>query len=248
MSPLGEDSSLLGTQLLHDLQIATQALLNAIENIEEDLAEETEVRKDWRWLAQNVEKLKLRTLELSTSLQSLQSGEYLGDYRFSLCPLVFLVHSSVQTFQEQARRRDISLDASGVKHLMVWVSEEHAKLLLNNVIQNAIKYSYGGGDGRARTVKISASQQRGVFARLVISNYGVGILAEEMYRLFTPGFRGAMARAEGRTGTGMGLFTAQKIAKDMGGDLQITSRQVGEGETAPYLTEAIVDLPCGRTK
>lgn len=232
------------TQLLHDVQTSTQALLNTAENLQEELTQRPSL--DPREFAREVQSLVYRVLELSNVLHSLQAGEYLGAYKYSDYPLTLLVQWAVQTFQAFASNRSVSFDLSRVKHLSVRVSDAHAKVLLGNLIHNAIKYSYRKYEDHERTVRISASEDAD-FAKLKISNYGVGILSEEALRIFTPGFRGAQAQAEGRTGSGMGLFTARKIAEEMGGRLTIESTQVGQGNRSPYLTVATLYLPCSRT-
>ncbi len=61
--------------------------------------------------------------------------------------------------------------------------------------------------------------------------------------MFNKGFRGRMAQAESRTGSGQGLFASRKIMSQPGGSLRIDSRNVGDSRRGPYLTVVTVDIP-----
>jgi signal transduction histidine kinase len=81
-----------------------------------------------------------------------------------------------------------------------------------------------------------------------IENYGVGILPEEITSgiIFEYGYRGKLSYDWNRTGSGIGLSEALKIAKKHGGNIWITSRPVAApkgDEKIPYLTRVKIRLP-----
>lgn len=189
--------------------------------------------------------ITLRVFRLAATLQNIQAGDYpAGDYRFAQFDLMPLVNAAVLSFQSEARSRALLVDIQGRRRLTVWASEAHTRLVLNNLIHNAFKYSHAAParTTQSGTVQIRASHP-GNFACLKISNVGTGILANERSLIFDPGYRGTLARAEGRTGMGMGLYTAHRILSAMGGDLKIRSEPINGNENGPYLTEVIVKLP-----
>lgn len=237
-------SAAMGSQLMHDLQMAAQSLLTASESLDEDFGLYSSSFPFLGVLGESVKSILSRSTALCTALLNLESGAYLGEYVFSQVPLKRVIENSCRSFQAYANQREVSLDLSGVRFLTVWASESHLGLLLDNLVQNAIKYSYRGNqkDQRLRSVRISATPN-GEYVTVKISNYGVGITPDELPRLFNPGFRGAIAEAEGRTGSGMGLYTSRKIAYDFNGRLSLTSKRRGEEDESPYLTEATLDLP-----
>jgi signal transduction histidine kinase len=95
------------------------------------------------------------------------------------------------------------------------------RLLFNNLVDNAVKYS-----GTARAVRLNAEwDSRDV--RITVIDSGVGIPEDEIHLVTRKFYRGAGTSARG---SGLGLAIASRIAEDHGGTLQICS-VVGEGTT-----------------
>lgn len=96
------------------------------------------------------------------------------------------------------------------------------KRVLRNLIENALKYSDEGVN-----LEITATSRRGEFEISVMDN-GWGIPAKDLKKLGKQFYR---VRREGRKaqeGFGIGLACVKKLCKDLGGKLQISSRE-GEG-------------------
>ncbi|MGY1825820.1 ATP-binding protein [Blastococcus sp. SYSU DS0541] len=92
-----------------------------------------------------------------------------------------------------------------------------------NLLANAVKYTFVGGIDVAL---------RGTDDRLVltVADTGVGIVAEELPRLFQRFHRVAGAAARTREGTGIGLALVQELAALHGGTVTVTS-EPGRGST-----------------
>jgi signal transduction histidine kinase len=95
------------------------------------------------------------------------------------------------------------------------------RLLLNNLVDNAVKYS-----GTNRALLLNARRSSGEIVIEVIDS-GIGIPPEDVDRLTRKFVRGRNAPG---SGSGLGLAIASRIAKDHGGRLTILSR-VGQGTT-----------------
>lgn len=93
-------------------------------------------------------------------------------------------------------------------------------IIVSNLIDNAIKYSPGGGDV---TVELSTA---GALALVTVRDVGIGIAPEDMERLFIR-FNRIAPDAE-VPGTGLGLYLARELARLHGGDLVAVSK-LGEG-------------------
>src|SRR4029079_6077536 len=63
---------------------------------------------------------------------------------------------------------------------------------------------------------------------LAVEDGGCGITSDELAFVFQPFYRSAHARRQGRGGTGLGLWVAQRIAVAFGGIIQVES-QPGHG-------------------
>ena len=96
------------------------------------------------------------------------------------------------------------------------------KRVLRNLIENALKYSDEGVK-----LEITATNRRGDF-EISVKDNGWGIPAKDLKKLGKQFYR---VRREGRKaqeGFGIGLACVKKLCKDLGGKLQISSRE-GEG-------------------
>lgn len=99
----------------------------------------------------------------------------------------------------------------------IWVMGDMMRLeiVINNLVDNAIKYSPSGGD------VITALSTDGELALVMVSDKGIGIAAEDMSRLFVRFSRlGQLAEVPG---TGLGLYLARELARLHGGDIKVVS-------------------------
>ncbi|MCL5037435.1 MAG: sensor histidine kinase [Chloroflexi bacterium] len=121
---------------------------------------------------------------------------------------------------------------------------------ISNLIHNAIKYSWNRDSDEKRWVTIrSKIVDKEVW--IEFENFGVPITKEEIDHeiIFEIGVRGRLSHDRGRTGTGVGLSDARRIARRHGGDVVISSRPVSPGGREddylknPFITTAILKLP-----
>ena len=91
---------------------------------------------------------------------------------------------------------------------------ELLRLTLNQLIENACKYSQPGS-----TVTIETERQED-FIALKVSNNGSSIPFNERRRIFERFYRGAEAKRS-TSGSGLGLYVARKIALAHGGELDL---------------------------
>ncbi|HYX49875.1 MAG TPA: sensor histidine kinase, partial [Ktedonobacteraceae bacterium] len=98
---------------------------------------------------------------------------------------------------------------------------EQALLVL---LDNALKYSYSGGNV---IVRAKAKDEQ---ALLEVSDNGVGIDAEHLAHLGERFYRVDKARSREAGGTGLGLSIARSIAINHGGSLSFSST-LGQGTT-----------------
>jgi DNA-binding response OmpR family regulator len=96
--------------------------------------------------------------------------------------------------------------------------------VMANLLSNAIKYSPAGG-----IVKIAATSREG-FARVSVSDCGLGIPAAQQARVFTKFFRADSSDTREIGGTGLGLALCRQIVSAHGGRIGFESTE-GVGST-----------------
>jgi signal transduction histidine kinase len=107
----------------------------------------------------------------------------------------------------------------------IWADPEGVKLVINNLLDNAIRYSHNGG-----TVTLRCKQQKKKNIRCEIEDEGVGIPKEDQNKIFKKFFRSENVMKYKTEGTGLGLFIAKAVVKKMGGKIDFQSRE-GKGTT-----------------
>jgi signal transduction histidine kinase len=93
--------------------------------------------------------------------------------------------------------------------------------VVSNLLSNAIKY----GEGRPIVISLRHDDR---FARLAVTDHGIGIAPEQHERLFAQFERGVSRRQYG--GFGLGLWITRQLVDAMGGSISVDSR-TGEGAT-----------------
>jgi signal transduction histidine kinase len=113
----------------------------------------------------------------------------------------------------------------------VLVDATRIKLLLRNLLANAVKHS----DATSKPPQIRAVIENRAL-RVSVTDFGAGIASEHIPHLTEPFYRVDPARQRSTGGFGLGLYLCHMIAEAHGGSLTIDSK-VGEGTTVG------VDIP-----
>jgi two-component system, OmpR family, heavy metal sensor histidine kinase CusS len=142
-------------------------------------------------------------------------------------------------FEAVAESREIQLRTHIHQGVAVEGSRVHLRQLLNNLLDNAIKFT-----GPQGSVEIALSAEAAT-CRLAVRDTGIGIADEEQKRLFERFYRGDRARRRNTPtrGTGLGLSICRAIAEAHGGTISVQS-QTGVGTcflvTLPLASESEV--------
>jgi signal transduction histidine kinase len=96
--------------------------------------------------------------------------------------------------------------------------------VLQNLLQNAIKYSPEGGSVRVRL------ERRERWACLIVIDHGIGIPFEALTHMFQPFYRAPNTLERPIVGMGIGLYVVKEIVTLHGGEVDVTSAE-GEGST-----------------
>ena len=100
--------------------------------------------------------------------------------------------------------------------LTVLTDEKWLCFVIEQVLSNALKYTFQGG------IRIYGEGET-----LVIEDTGIGIQSEDLPRVFEKGFTGYNGRADKKS-TGIGLYLCRRICLKLGHEITIQS-QVGRG-------------------
>ena len=104
--------------------------------------------------------------------------------------------------------------------------------IVTNLIDNAAKYSRGGG-----TITVSVEENDG-HVRLSVADEGVSIPAAEQEAIFEKFYRVDPEQTLGQGGTGLGLYISRELARRMNGEIFVVS-EPSHGSTF------VLELPRG---
>lgn len=155
---------------------------------------------------------------LTEDLLFLARTDQLPNHHRELLNLAALLDELVRLYQPQAETKNISLQASGGQSLCLLGDVGQLKRLFTNLIVNALQYTPEGG-----RVEI---ERRLVGKQIVVSvkDTGIGILPEQLDRVFDRFWRAEQSRSYASGGSGLGLAIAQAIAQSHDGLITVTSQ------------------------
>lgn len=175
---------------------------------------------------QNVKKSNEQMLKMVTDLLEVaRIDQEKAVFENSTLDMAGLVEASVADFQSPAAEKNIEIVShidSGVQKACV--DERKMRIVLDNLIGNAIKYSREGGK-----VDIKLKEERGkiIFS---IQDWGVGIPRHQHDKIFEKFFRSKNESRYRTEGVGIGLYLVRAILKHCGGKVWFES-EAGEGST-----------------
>jgi signal transduction histidine kinase len=158
-------------------------------------------------------------------ISSIESGKF--KYTFVPVDISELVSEVAKDFSQLAQKSQITLFyAKENENLpLVRADRERIKWVLNNLIENAIRYTPANG-----TVKITTELGPNlVFVR--VQDSGIGIEEKDRGNIFERFYRAGNAITKENQGNGLGLYIARNIATDHGGDLDFAANPDGIGTT-----------------
>jgi two-component system phosphate regulon sensor histidine kinase PhoR len=194
----------------------------------------TETLLDWALHDENVNVRFLKRIEEQAdrlnqlildllSLARLESGHEV----FQHGPLAVsaVVETCIETHRgrAQAKEIDLRLELGAVDDLTLVIADEEAvHQILDNLIDNAIKYTPEGGWIRV------ACQLSDDAVEIEVADSGIGIPRDDLPRVFERFYRVDKARSREMGGTGLGLSIVKHLIQSIGGEISVDSR-VGEG-------------------
>ena len=142
-------------------------------------------------------------------------------------PLNTLIQEVMERFQTQAEKAVVATAAHLPTPLMANANRDQIEQVLINLLDNAIKYTPAGG-----RVDIRA-EESGDLLTVHVSDTGIGIMSQDLPRVFERFYRVDKARSRQSGGTGLGLAIVKHIVEIHGGSVTVQS-EYGRGTTFTF--------------
>lgn len=137
-----------------------------------------------------------------------------------------LVDSVISFEREEIldKKIEFRLEKPDKKIPEIMLSKEKIYLVIQNILDNAIKYTPVGGK-----IKMSLNSN-GKELEIKVEDSGIGISEEDKKNLFNKFFRGSKAAKMEEVGSGLGLFIAKNIIQEHKGKIWFESKE-NQGST-----------------
>lgn len=146
--------------------------------------------------------------------------------------LVAAVEEKIQLLGESAKSKAITLQSKVEEGTIVFIDKNNLDLILRNLLGNAIKFSLPAG-----TVTISSSISESMCA-ISVTDTGIGLMKEEVEKLFHPESHFSKPGTNREKGLGIGLLLVKEFVEKNGGTIAVSSEQ-GKGSVFTFTAKAI---------
>ena len=147
------------------------------------------------------------------------------DYIITKTNLKEIVNSSILKNKTTLLNEKVSIELTNLKPEEVYTDSKWAVFIVNQIIQNAIKYSKKDD----KKIEISSTEKNDKVI-LYIKDNGIGIRKGEITKVFERGFTGENGRIIGQKSTGIGLYLCKKLCDKLGLRIELNSEKNKETE------------------
>lgn len=195
---------------VHEMKSPMTAMKLIVEQVEPYALRE-KIEKEWvrifLLLDQKIHETRLSTIEKDNRLEK-------------VC-LETVVHQQIKDFRSWCIEKGIGVETKNLQKT-VTTDAKWLGFIIRQIFSNAVKYSHENSE-----IHIFTTRNQEGHLLLHIQDFGVGIRAEDLPRIFQRSYTGTIGR-ETIAATGMGLYLAKEAAEKLGLTLKVDS-QVGAG-------------------
>ena len=192
---------------IHEVKIPIAASKMIIENHKNDITKSID---------EELDKVENYTEQ---ALYYARSNAVEKDYIITKTNLKEIVNSAILKNKSTLLNERVSLELENFKQ-EVYTDSKWATFIINQIIQNAIKYA------RENEKKIEIySKEKNDKVILYIKDNGIGIKKGEITRVFERGFTGENGRKIGQKSTGIGLYLCKKLCDKLSLGIELNSEK-----------------------
>lgn len=210
----------------HDLKSPIQSVSQVIEMFNQKMISKEEIEP-------HIPEVREKTSNLMNLLNNIfqwaegqMEGENLQKESFELNYLIIELEDELK---EKLEEKEIDLVYDKNSHISLYSNRGIVRILLRNLIVNAIKFS-----NKKSKVEINSVKGKGILIIEVVDQ-GVGMSEEVRSNLFSGGLESTEG-TEGEQGNGLGLALCNDFVKNLGGRIEVDS-QKGKGSVFRVILE-----------
>lgn len=199
----------------HDLKSPLTSIIGYLDLLKNEKFQYDEEQKSYLNIAYNKSlSLKNLILELFEYTKIANGYVTLEKVRFNIAVLINQILGEHITFFND-KNIQVSLEADS-EEMFCRIDIQRMMRVIENIINNAEKYSYPNSTFRIKMMKSSE------YIRVIFENTGDNIAKEDIDKIFEKMYRLDKSRTKSEEGSGLGLAIAKKIVELHGGEIWAT--------------------------
>ena len=205
------------SNLSHELRTPVSVIRANSETLLDGALENKKDAKSFaKAILHNSERLSL----MVSDLIDLSRIEY-GDLKLNVqkIDLDHFINEFISSMKSLTKKKDIEIIYEPSKNNWIKADLQALERIMNNLIDNAFKYSEKGS-----SITIS-TEQAANHLKVMIADTGSGVSDEDKVYIFDRFYRTASARASDNKGSGLGLAIVKNLANSLDGEVGIESRK-----------------------
>lgn len=161
----------------------------------------------------------LKIVEDLLNIAKIEEGHF--GYSFEPADILDFVNKALIQVVPKARRAGVKVyfDRPKVQLPNPNIDPQKLSLAFNNILENAIRYNVENGEVVVMVEKLKDQP----FLEVAVKDTGIGILPEDIGKLFGKFFRSSNAMKSQTEGSGLGLYIAKNIIQAHGGRIWVES-------------------------
>jgi two-component system sensor histidine kinase VicK len=212
----------------HELRTPLTSMRSYIEALADGAWQDPELAPRFLEVTQNETDRMIRMIQDLLHLSRIDSGK--SELELEIVDLTELMDHVLGRFEMLIQSQEYEENHYHIKRdlldesVFVEVDPDRMIQVLDNILNNAIKYSPDGG---TITGRMRIRQDKAVIS---ISDEGMGIPKSDLNKIFSRFYRVDRARSRAMGGSGLGLAISQEVVEQHGGRIWAEST-IGEGTT-----------------
>lgn len=222
---LSESKTQFFTNIAHEFRTPLSLVLIPLESLMASNEVPSVLRQRIFTAYKNADRMKRLVNEL-LDFNKLEVGNL--KLKIQHCDLVEFITETCSAFNEMAAKRRIYFSVSCNEPVIRgWFDRDKLESMIFNILSNAFKFTADGGEIHLRIKTSHSITSDGTLCRcieLVIEDNGIGILPEELPRIFEKFFQAKSSAKISSTGTGIGLSLTKALVELHRGTITVESK------------------------
>ncbi len=225
LEAIDKEKSEFTYKVTHELRSPLSAIQSLLKSIEDGYA--GEISQKARDLIVRSEKRTSFLITLVNGLLDLIAGK-IGKPKEGATKLIDInvaVKNTLHLMQEKTKSKNLKIIIKTTpKPSYLRIVPDDLDIILTNLIDNSVKYTEQGG-----TISIN-NLITNKEIKVEISDTGIGIIKEDLNKIFNEFYRSENAKTVELRGTGLGLSIVKNLIKQYRGNIDVRSK-IGKGTT-----------------